>query len=477
MTAIPARTQAEESGLELFSALLQDDLNAVESALRRDITLRNRIERKFSSKAIAARLGLDEKYLRNLIARMTAEEPAFPPGEKAGRERVFTLEDLLLIRAILQTTPLPKRSYLHWRRPGDPVKIVTFGSQKGGTAKSLSSAHFAQYMAMTYGMRVGVIDADPQGTATLYFADNNLNPFDPEVRTVASFMGADDLDRVRETRDDRGDVVDPGGIIKYEPAELDRMWLKTPWPGIRLIPGGPDLQTADFFFFTMDNRQKMESPPLLALRDAIERWSRAHPPTTQPEDLRKADGSFDKKAFEAACYETLDLIVIDQQPSTTLTQLTGLVAADHLVIPQTMKGFDLNTLMAFASNVYEAAHAARIQRRSYDGNAGPHIVLPTVVQEANIQDTKLIVDLRREARKRGAADLISPVFYSRSDAIANASEQYKSIYEFDPPSTRRASAKQFQDNADAVNDYLATLIYPDLPSRGHAERFQNERWG
>jgi len=44
-------------------------------------------------------------------------------------------------------------------------------------------------------------------------------------------------------------------------------------------------------------------------------------------------------------------------------QLNGLVAADSVVIPQTMKGFDLEI------------------------GAGEHIVLPTMVQEQNNQDT------------------------------------------------------------------------------------------
>ena len=68
------------------------------------------------------------------------------------------------------------------------------------------------------------------------------------------------------------------------------------------------------------------------------------------------------------------------------------------------------------------------------------------------------------------------VWYSRSDAIANAAEEYKSIYEYLPPKTRRASAKAFMTNANAVNDALVQRIWPDLPDRGYAKAFIEERW-
>jgi len=39
------------------------------------------------------------------------------------------------------------------------------------------------------------------------------------------------------------------------------------------------------------------------------------------------------------------------------------------------------------------------------------------------------------------------------------------------------SAKAFMANANAVNDAIVKKVWPDLPSRGFADKFIEERWG
>lgn len=165
------------------------------------------------------------------------------------------------------------------------------------------------------------------------------------------------------------------------------------------------------------------------------------------------------------------MIVIDQQPSLTLMQLNGLVAADNVVIPQTMKGFDLATLATYVSNIGEYLEFIMGFESDIEIGQGEHMVLPTIVQEQNDQDTDQILDLYRKAPRE-----VMQVWYSRSDAIANAAEEYKSIYEYMPPRARRVSAKAFMANANAVNDALVQRIWPDLPPRGYAKAFIEERW-
>ena len=185
-----------------------------------------------------------------------------------------------------------------------------------------------------------------------------------------------------------------------------------------------------------------------------------------------ADGAFDMDAYAEALDETVDVIVIDQQPSLTLMQLNGLIAADNVVIPQTMKGFDLATLATYVSNIGEYMEFIMGFESDLEIGAGAHMVLPTIVQEQNTQDTDQILDLYQKAPR----DVLQ-VWYSRSDAIANAAEEYKSIYEYLPPKTRRVSAQAFMANANAVNDALVERILPELPTRGFAKAFIEERWG
>lgn len=426
-------------------------MDSVNTKLQRDLTLRTRVARRFSMVEAAALIGVDVTYL----TRLSSEEAAFPAGERIGRERTFSPSEVMLIRALIGSNPAAKRSYLHWRKSGEPVKVVTFGAQKGGTGKSLSAAHFAQYVNLHYGLRVGVIDADPQATISLYFADADLPLFNPDTQTLADFMG----------------VQDPGltELTTPDAADLNAVWQATPWPGVRLMPGGPNIQNGDISLFFMSQRAAV--PVYRVLKDAIAAWEMAYGPKTQPEKLRDSKGKFDLDAYQAGLAETVDVIVIDQQPSLTLMQLNGLIAADNVVIPQTMKGFDLATLSTYVNSIGDYLDFIMRFDTDLEVGRGEHMVLPSIIQEQNNQDTDQIVDLYSKAPRE-----VMQVWYNRSDAIANAAEEYKSIYEYLPPKSRRVSAKAFMGNANAVNDDLVRRIWPDLPDKGFAAAFIKERW-
>ncbi|SFQ12467.1 AAA family ATPase [Tranquillimonas alkanivorans] len=441
--------------LETFVRSLTGTMLSVNTRLQRDLTRKERVTKRFSIRETAQLLGLDSVYLTRAITRLADEEPGFRGGERVGRERLFGPDELMELRAILHTNRHSKRPYLHWRQPGEPLRVVTFGAQKGGTGKSLSAAHFAQYVSMNYGLRVGVIDCDPQATVSLYFADNELPLFSDQVDTAAEFMGISE-----PTQDD---------FFRAPANELDAMWRSTPWPGIRLLPGGASIQSADIFLFLIS--QKQRRPIYFGLKDALSRWDAKYGPKTRSADLRKADGTFDKDVFRRAMTETLDLIVIDQQPALTLMQLNGLIAADSVIIPQTVKGFDLSTLTTYASSILSALEELRIQfpERADEIGLGNHVVLPTIV--SHDKELEQIMELY------GAnEELFAQVYYPRSDAISNAADEYKSIYEYNAPRSRRASAKKFTEDANIVNDFLVTTVLPELPSRGYAQDYIEKWW-
>lgn len=290
-----------------------------------------------------------------------------------------------------------------------------------------------------------------QATISLYFADDELSLFSPDTATLSTFMGVDEPGQ--------------GALRSMDGGALDAVWRPTPWPGVRLIPAGADIQNGDIGLYLIS---RSGAPVYRVLRDAIERWSDEHPPRTQPEDLRDEAGRFDAARFEVALTETVDVIVIDQQPSLTLMQLNGLIAADCVVIPRTMKGFDLATLATFISSIVDYLDFITAYEDDLEIGRGRHVVLPTIVQEANDRDTEAIVDLYRRAPR----DVLQ-VWYAWSDAIANAAERYMSIYEYDPPKSRQASARAFTSNANAV---LVERTLPHLDTRGYAQLFVDDRW-
>lgn len=448
VTAVTRELRTEEFARRLSAAMAQLDTRSY-----REETLKDRVSRRFPKREIAELLGIDHKYLDHIAK---GDEDVFPKGFRSGRELTFTPEDICLIRALMGSKTHLKRQHIHWRKPDDPLKVVTFGAQKGGTGKSLSAAHFAQYLVLAYGLRVGVIDSDPQSTASLYFAGDSNHVFEEDTKTLADFMGV-------ETPGAEAPTLLSGD-------ELNDIWERTPWPGVRLIPGGPNILNADvsLFFMARGSHAKVYR----ILKDAIARWDEAHPPKSTPMDLRNDDGTFNLEAYQNALHETLDVIIIDQQPSITLMQLNGVVAADTLVVPMTMKGFDLSTLTTYAASLQDFLDFVVDYDPDIELGPGGHIVLPTIIQTENEKDVSQVADLVDKA-----GNIISEVWYDRSAAVANASEQYMSIYEYTPPEGRKVSARTFTRNANAVNDHIVSRALPHLPSRGFAETFINERWG
>ena len=132
-------------------------------------------------------------------------------------------------------------------------------------------------------------------------------------------------------------------------------------------------------------------------------------PRTDIASLRRDTGAFDLDRYTASLEETVDVIVIDQQPSLTLMQLNGLIAADSVVVPQTMKGFDLATLATYVSSIEEYLEFILSFEPDIEIGMGEHVVLPTIVQEQNDRDTEQILDLYRQGAARDPPSLVREV--------------------------------------------------------------------
>lgn len=255
---------------EQFIRNLGRVMQIVNTKLQRDLTMRSRVSRRFSMIEVTEFLAADVTYLTGIGKDL----PAFPEGERNGRERSFSPSEIKQIRGIMASRPSERREHLYWRQADDPVKVITFGAQKGGTGKSLTAAHIAQYLSLFYGLWVGIIDADPQATTSLYFADADLPLFSPETATLAEFMGIDDLGST--------------ALTPRTPEELNAIWQPTPWPGTRLIPGGANIQNGDIILFFLSKSARV--PVYRVLRDAIGAWAAANRPVSVPPICATARG-------------------------------------------------------------------------------------------------------------------------------------------------------------------------------------------
>jgi len=431
--------------LEQFLNDLSRGLERTMVAVNKKLTLRNRIKRSWSMRQCARFLDVSYQYL----TKFANSHEDFPTGNYVGRERVFTLIELMHMRALLAASAKKPFDYLAWRTPGSPLPVISFASQKGGTAKSLTAAHFAQYLSLHYGMRVGVMDADPQSTITLYFVGGEGLPAMPDENTAT--------------------MVDFAGLFQSEESSwtehdaetLDTFFLKTSWPGLRLLPAHGDTSEGEIQIARLVRENPSGKSFYRYLRDSIERWRDHHAPKTAPNDLVE-DGKVNRSKLDAALHETLDCIIIDYQPALTLFQLNNVIASTSLIIPQTMKGFDIATLSTFVTGLLGMLKHILAHER-IDIGQGPNMLLPTIVQRTNEQDLNQVSNLLENCPAE-----ILPVFYLRSDAIANASDVYQSVYEYEPDTPgKRKGINRFITNADAVNDAIVARLWPGK-ERGYA---------
>lgn len=437
--------------LEQFLNELSRGLERTMVAVNKELTLRNRIQRSWSMRQCARFLNVSYQYLTK-FANGSAD---FPKGSYVGRERVFTLPELMHIRALLAANAKKPYDYLAWRKPGSPLPVISFASQKGGTAKSLTAAHFAQYLSLHYGMRVGVMDADPQSTITLYFVGGEGLPSMPDenTATMVDFAGLYQTDEGQP-------------FTEHPPEVLDSFLLKTSWPGLRLLPAHGDTSEGEIQIARLVRENPSGKSFYRYLRDSVERWRDHYVPVTSPDQL-VVDGKVDAAKLDKALVETLDCIIIDYQPALTLFQLNNVIASTSLVIPQTMKGFDIATLSTFVNGLLGMLKHILAHERIEIGS-GANMLLPTIVQRTNEQDLNQVSNLLENCPGE-----VLPVFYMRSDAIANASDVYQSVYEYEPDTPgKRKGINRFINNADAVNDAIVSRIWPGR-GRGYSESWMD----
>ena len=109
--------------------------------------------RQFSLAEVADYIGVSQSYLKKLHLEGKGVQPI---TSSTGR-RSYTAEQMNELRRFLDREPR--------RRAGDNLQVLAVVNFKGGSGKTTTAAHLAQYLALT-GHRVLAIDLDPQASLT-----------------------------------------------------------------------------------------------------------------------------------------------------------------------------------------------------------------------------------------------------------------------------------------------------------------------
>jgi chromosome partitioning protein len=359
--------------------------------------------RGFTLPEVASLLRVTQKELKRAIAVAGLHGP---PGPRAR----LSFSEMQAVRAALQAASGDKRFVPH-RRPaqGEDLAVVAFTNFKGGSAKTTSSVHFAQHMALA-GYRVLLVDLDSQGSATAQFG------IDPatEVGLGNSFAA---WTAAREV----GEVIDPRALCGA-----------TYWPGIDLVPAGAILVTAE------------ESLSRRAASAAAEE-------TLYFEELA---------AFMAAIADRYDLAVVDTRPDVNMLMTAALHAATGIIVPTRATMTDLASTGEFFAHL--AAYVADFRAAfGKDLELGFSRILVSAYDPTDRSQEALVALLRERF-----GDSVLPGEFLHSRVTGTAGFGKETLYEYEP-TTDRAAYNRVLASANAVNRAIEQELLRAWNRAGH----------
>lgn len=352
--------------------------------------------RHFSSGEVATLLGVKDAYLRKL----SLEGRGPQPETGAGGRRLYTSQDIMALRHLLEAGTKTPGTYLPGRRNqgkpgGDHLQVITVINFKGGSGKTTTSAHLAQKAALD-GYRVLAIDLDPQASFSA------LHGFQPEF-----------------------DLADGGTLydaIRYDdPVPLRDIIRPTYFTNLSIIPGNLELMEFEH-----------DTPRALSVRDGNLFFTRISDALAQVE----AD---------------YDLVVIDCPPQLGFLTMSALSAATAVLVtvhPQMLDVMSMCQFLLMTSNLLGVVADAggnmtydwlRYVITRYEPGDGPQNQMVSFMRSLF-----------------GDHVLNHPML--KSTAISDAGLTKQTLYEVEKSDFTRATYERAMESLNAVNAEIEDLI-------------------
>ncbi|RJT23817.1 plasmid partitioning protein RepA [Mesorhizobium waimense] len=351
--------------------------------------------RSFSLAEVATYLGVSQSHLKKL--HLEGKGPV-PETSTSGR-RSYTAEQMLQLRQYLdQYGRSDARMYVPHRRPGEKLQILAVVNFKGGSGKTTTAAHLAQYLALT-GHRVLAVDLDPQASLS------SLYGFQPELDQTKSLY-----DSIRY--DD--DKVPLSEIIK-----------PTNFPGLDIVPANLELQEFEY-----------DTP--LAMTDRSSNVGRAFF-TRISTALTEVDDRY-------------DVIVIDCPPQLGYLTITALTAATSVLItihPQMLDVMSMGQFLLMLGNILEPIRAA-----GAEVNLEWYRYLVTRFEPTDQPQAQMVAFLHTLF-----GEFILKNQMLKSTAISDAGITKQTLYEVEKNAMTRSTYERAMDALDVVNGEIADLIH------------------
>jgi len=285
----------QEHGLRLRTELQAHHRNIFPPEAQKTI-------RNFSAGETAKLLDITEGYLRQIAA-----ERGQPAGTKNAR-RFYSAEDISELRKQLDQGARSSRRYVPHRRAKEHLQVITIMNFKGGSAKTTTAAHLAEWLAL-HGYRTLALDLDPQASLSTLFG------IQPEL--------------------DVGMNETLYGAIRYdeERQPIEKIIRGTYIPNLHIIPGNIELQEFEY-----------ETPAALMHRKA-------------------GDTMFFARIGQALgdVQDHYDVVVIDCPPQLGYLTLSALTAATAVLItihPQKLDVMSMSQFLQMTGDLLSRVAAA-----------------------------------------------------------------------------------------------------------------------
>jgi chromosome partitioning protein len=348
--------------------------------------------RPFTSGEAAALLGITDAYLRQIS--LAGEGPS--PQITSGNRRSYTLNQINELRRHLSREG---RQYVPARKNDEHLQVIAVTNFKGGSGKTTTSAHLAQYLAL-HGYRVLAVDLDPQSSLSALFG------VQPET--------------------DLSDNETLYAAIRYDEKRrpLTEIIRKTYFAGIDLVPGNLELQEFEH-----------DTPRVLAIGRRGEHdlfFTRI------------------KETFDSV-NDAYDIIVLDCPPQLGFLTLGALCAATGVLVTVHPQMLDVASMSQFLLMTADLLSVVR--------NAGGNLeydFLRYLVTRYEPQDgpqTQIVGFLRNLF---GDRVLTNPML--KSTAVSDAGLTKQTLYEISRQTMGRSTYARAVEALDAVNGEVEQLV-------------------
>ncbi|WP_159952387.1 plasmid partitioning protein RepA [Rhizobium sp. 18065] len=358
--------------------------------------------RSFTPSEAAKLLGVAEGYLRTAAVGLEKKsakegEHEFSPALAGGR-RMYSVHDIAAMRAHLDKPARSTGRYVPHRREGEELQVLSIMNFKGGSGKTTTAAHLAQYLALR-GYRVLAVDLDPQASLSALFGNQ------PEF--------------------DVGPNETIYGAIRYddERRPIQEIIRGTYIPDLHIIPGNLELMEFEH-----------DTPKALL--------------------QRKPDDVLFFARLQAAIQEIrddYDVVVIDCPPQLGFLTLSALTAATSVLItihPQMLDVMSMNQFLAMTSALLgEIADAG-----AEDSNNWMRYLI-TRFEPTDGPQNQMVAFLRSMF---GEDVLVNPML--KSTAVSDAGITNQTLFEVERSQFTRTTYDRALESMNNVNAEIEGLI-------------------